>query len=149
MLAPAGPNWGGSPQHFVAGAVLALAVTLVASRWNAPWWLAATIGVGVTCTAEIALKFAEYLYVDLTGGTIAAGAYYDSLVDNTTDARRRARWRGDRRGGGRAPSASPLERKRVRRVLRDVDQRRDEEQRTDRDDERHPDRDVEEPVARR
>ena len=84
MVAAAGPNWGGSPQHFVAGAVLALVVTLVASRWKAPWWLAATIAVGVTCTAEIALKLAEYLYVDLSGGTISAGAYYDSLVDNTT-----------------------------------------------------------------
>jgi hypothetical protein len=84
MLTATGPNWGGSPQHFVAGAVLAFLVTLVASRWNAPWWLAATIAIGVTCTAEIALKLAEYLYVDLTGGTIAAGAYYDSLVDNTT-----------------------------------------------------------------
>jgi hypothetical protein len=37
-----------------------------------------------TCVAEIALKLAEYLYVDFTNGTIAAGAYYDSLVDNTT-----------------------------------------------------------------
>jgi len=84
VVAAAGLNWGGSPQHFVAGAVLALVVTLVASRWKAPWWLAATIAVGVTCTAEIALKLAEYLYVDLSGGTISAGAYYDSLVDNTT-----------------------------------------------------------------
>jgi len=79
-----GPNWLGSPQHFAAGAVLAFAIVLVASRWKAPWWLAATLGVGITCVAEIALKLAEYLYVDLTNGTIAAGAYYDSLVDNTT-----------------------------------------------------------------
>jgi len=42
-----------------------------------------------------------------------------------------------------------LERKRVGRVLSEVDQRRDGEQRADRDDERHPHRDVEEPVARR
>ena len=83
MLA-AGPNWLGSPQHFVAGAVLAFVIVLIAFRWRARWWLAAIIAVGLTCVAEIALKFAEYLYVDLTGGTIAAGAYYDSLVDNTT-----------------------------------------------------------------
>jgi hypothetical protein len=83
LLAP-GPDWLGSPQHFAAGAVLAFVLVLVASRWKAPWWLAATIAIGVTCTAEIALKLAEYLYVDLTNGTISAGAYYDSLVDNTT-----------------------------------------------------------------
>jgi hypothetical protein len=80
----AGPNWLGSPQHFVAGAVLALVVVLIASRWNAPWWLAAILAVGITCIAEIGLKLVEYLYVDLTNGTIAVGAYYDSLVDNTT-----------------------------------------------------------------
>ena len=39
---------------------------------------------GTTSVAEIVLKLAEYLYVDLTNGTISAGAYYDSLVDNTT-----------------------------------------------------------------
>lgn len=83
MLA-AGANWLGSPQHFVAGAVLAFVVVLVVARWKAPWWLAAIVAVGVTCVAEIALKLVEYLYVDLTNGTIAAGAYYDSLVDNTT-----------------------------------------------------------------
>ena len=83
MLA-AGPNWLGSPQHFVAGAVLAFAIVLVAVRWKASWWLAATVAVGVTCVTEIVLKLAEYLYVDLTNGTISAGAYYDSLVDNTT-----------------------------------------------------------------
>ena len=83
MLA-AGPNWLGSPQHFAAGAILAFVVVLVAAHWKAPWWLAAILGVGVTCVAEIALKLVEYLYVDLTNGTIAAGAYYDSLVDNTT-----------------------------------------------------------------
>jgi len=84
VVLAAGPNWLGSPQHFAAGAVLALAVTLVAVRWKAPWWLAAIVAVGITCAAEIALKLAEYLYVNVTNGTIAAGAYYDSLVDNTT-----------------------------------------------------------------
>ena len=84
MLTIPGPNWLGSPQHFVAGAVLAFVIVLIAYRWKAPWWLAATLAMGITCIAEIVLKLAEYLYVDLTNGTIAAGAYYDSLVDNTT-----------------------------------------------------------------
>jgi hypothetical protein len=84
VVLAAGPQWLGSPQHFAAGAVLALGLTLVAFRWKAPWWLAATVAVGITCVAEIVLKLAEYFYVDLTNGTISAGAYYDSLVDNTT-----------------------------------------------------------------
>jgi hypothetical protein len=84
VVLAAGPNWLGSPQHFVAGAVIAFVVVLIASRWKAPWWLAAIVAVGVTCVAEIVLKLAEYLYVHVTGGTISAGAYYDSLVDNTT-----------------------------------------------------------------
>jgi hypothetical protein len=84
MPLAADPNWLGSPQHFVAGAVLAFVVVLIAYHWKAPWWLAATVAVGVTCVAEIVLKLAEYLYVDLTNGTISAGAYLDSLVDNTT-----------------------------------------------------------------
>lgn len=84
MVLAAGPDWLGSPQHFVAGAVLAFVIVLIASRWKAPWWLAATIAVGLTCVAELVLKLVEYFYVDLTDGTISAGAYYDSLVDNTT-----------------------------------------------------------------
>jgi hypothetical protein len=84
VVAAVGPDWLGSPQHFAAGAVLAFVIMLVASRWKAPWWLAAVVAVGVTCAAEIALKFAEYLAVHLTNGSISSGAYYDSLVDNTT-----------------------------------------------------------------
>jgi hypothetical protein len=60
--------------------VLSLAISLVAFRRKAPWWLAATIAVGVTCTAEIALKVAEYFVKD----TFHTTAYYDSLVDNTS-----------------------------------------------------------------
>lgn len=84
MILAAGPNWLGSPQHFAAGLLLALVVTVVATRRKAPWWLAATVAVGVTCTAEIGLKVAEYLYLDLSHGSLSQGAYYDSLVDNTT-----------------------------------------------------------------
>jgi hypothetical protein len=84
VLVSAGPDWLGSPQHFAAGAILAFVVVLVAMRYGAQWWLAAIVGVGVTCAAEIALKLAEYLYVQLSNGTISQGAYYDSLVDNTT-----------------------------------------------------------------
>jgi hypothetical protein len=84
VVAAAGPDWLGSPQHAAAGAVLALCLVLVASRLKARGWLAATVAVGLTCTAEIVLKLAEYLYVAATNGTISSGAYYDSLVDNTT-----------------------------------------------------------------
>ena len=84
MVVAAGPNWLGSPQHFAAGVILAFTIVLLAMRHGSPRWLAATVGVGVTCAAEIALKLAEYLYVQLTKGTISQGAYYDSLVDNTT-----------------------------------------------------------------
>ncbi len=84
MLGAADPDWLGSPQHFAAGVILAFAIVLLATRYGSPWWLAATVGVGVTCAAEIALKLAEYLYVQLINGTISQGAYYDSLVDNTT-----------------------------------------------------------------
>ncbi len=84
MLVAPGPDWLGSPQHFAAGAILALAIVLLATRFGSRWWLAAIVAVGVTSAAEIALKLAEYLYVDLTNGTISQGAYYDSLVDNTT-----------------------------------------------------------------
>jgi hypothetical protein len=84
VLAPVGPNWFGSPQHFAAGAILALAIALLATRLGSRWWLAGIVGVGVTSAAEIALKLAEYLYVHLTNGTISQSAYYDSLVDNTT-----------------------------------------------------------------
>jgi len=77
-----GPNWLGSPQHVVAGAVLALGLTLVATPWKAPGWLAVTVAVGVTCAAEIVLKLAEYLY--FAPSNVSSGAYYDSLVDNTS-----------------------------------------------------------------
>ena len=82
MVAAGGPNWLGSPQHVAAGAVLALGLTLVAVRWNAPLWLAAVISIGAASAAEIVLKLAEYLYFAPT--TLDAGAYYDSLVDNTS-----------------------------------------------------------------
>jgi hypothetical protein len=84
VVLAAGPDWSGSPQHFAAGLVLTLAVILVATRWKAPWWLVAIVAVGVTCVAEIGLKFVEYLYLDLSHRALSAGAYYDSLVDNTT-----------------------------------------------------------------
>ena len=82
MVAAASPNWLGSPQHVAAGATLALALTIVATRWKAPWWLAVTVAVGITCAAEIVLKLAEYVY--LVDRSVDAGAYYDFLVDNTS-----------------------------------------------------------------
>ncbi len=81
MVASVGPNWLGSPQHVAAGLIVAFALTLLAVRRHAPW-LAAVIAVGATSAAEIGLKFVEYLF--LVKSAVDSGAYYDSLVDNTS-----------------------------------------------------------------
>jgi hypothetical protein len=81
MLARAGPNWLGSPQHVAVGAILALIVYSLA-RWRKlriPEWAAFVIAVGVVSTAEIILELVEYplLYAD----KFHYSAYYDTLAD--------------------------------------------------------------------
>jgi hypothetical protein len=77
MLLSASPNWLGSPQHVVGGAALALAVALVARRLGASSWVAITIAIGITSTAEILVELLEYLFKD----TYHITAYYDTLAD--------------------------------------------------------------------
>jgi Prokaryotic diacylglycerol kinase len=81
VLARSGPNWLGSPQHVVVGAILALVVYGLA-RWRRlglPEWAAFVIAVGVVSIAEIVLELVEYplLYAD----KFHYSAYYDTLAD--------------------------------------------------------------------
>ena len=81
MVIAGGPNWLGSPQHVVVGAIAAVVVYVVArSRWLAlPDWLAFILAVSLVCTAELVLELFEYplLYADHFHRT----AYYDTLAD--------------------------------------------------------------------
>jgi hypothetical protein len=81
MVASAGPNWLGSPQHFVVGAIAAMAVYAAArSRWmRLPEWLAFVLAVSLVSTAELGLELIEYplLYAD----HFHYSAYYDTLTD--------------------------------------------------------------------
>ena len=81
MIARAGPNWLGSPQHVVVGAILALIVYGIARRRPLALseWASFAIAVGVVSTAEIVLELVEYplLYAD----KFHYSAYYDTLAD--------------------------------------------------------------------
>jgi hypothetical protein len=81
VLGRTGPNWLGSPQHVVVGAILALFVYGLA-RWRRlrlPEWAAFAIAVGVVSTAEIILELVEYplLYAD----KFHYSAYFDTVAD--------------------------------------------------------------------
>jgi hypothetical protein len=74
------PDWLGSPQHLVAGAVLSLTVgVIVRRRVPIAWWAAAGAAVIVTMAAEALVELAEYplLYGDAASPT----AYYDTIAD--------------------------------------------------------------------
>ncbi len=73
------PDWFGSPQHFVAGIVLAGVVALAVRSWLKKPWLLYVFAVGVTAVAEIAVEVVEYPL--LYGGEIDAQAYYDTIAD--------------------------------------------------------------------
>ena len=81
MLASSGPNWLGSPQHFVVGLIAAVVAYAVArSRWlRLPEWLAFVVAVSLVSTAELVLELFEYplLYAD----TFHYSAYYDTIAD--------------------------------------------------------------------
>jgi hypothetical protein len=61
VLAVDGPNWLGSPQHVVVGAILAFLVYLVARsrRLRLPEWAAFVLAVGVVSAAEIVWEIGE------------------------------------------------------------------------------------------
>ena len=105
-----GLNWLGSPQHVVAGVLLAGAVVFVGRRGIAQWWVLFALAVGVTAAAEIVVELVEYPL--LYSGRLHETAYYDTIVDLASSivgalagaavvvaicSRRR---RGDRRGEG-------------------------------------------------
>jgi hypothetical protein len=81
MVLAAGPNWLGSPQHFVVGALAAMAVFAGArSKWiRLPEWVAFALAVSLASTAELVLELVEYplLYAD----HFHHSAYYDTLAD--------------------------------------------------------------------
>ena len=79
MIVAAHPNWLGSPQHFVAGVVLAAVVVLAARRFGVPLPVAFVLGVGVTSFAEIMVELVEYPFTHLHH--LHATAYYDTLAD--------------------------------------------------------------------
>ena len=89
MILAAGPDWLGSPQHFVVGAIAAAAVYVVAwsRRLALPEWLAFVLAVSLVCTAELVVELVEYplLYAD----HFHYGAYFDTLASRR-DRRRRA-----------------------------------------------------------
>src|SRR6478609_3924369 len=78
-LTAGGPNWLGSPQHVIAGFVLAAVVVGLARHFGLPIWLAVVVAIGVTSTAEILVELVEYplLYSD----KFHYSAYWDTLAD--------------------------------------------------------------------
>lgn len=74
-----GPDWLGSPQHFVGGLLVALGVALGAYRWVDRWWLVALLAVGVTATAEVVVELVEYPLLYTDGPYLTA--YYDPVAD--------------------------------------------------------------------
>ena len=81
MLAAAGPNWLGSPEHVVVGAILAFAVFAAAHsrRFRVPVWPAFIVAVGVVSAAEIVWEIVEYEV--RYAGHFHYSAYYDTLAD--------------------------------------------------------------------
>ena len=74
------PDWLGSPQHFVAGAGLAVAVVMLAPRFSIQnAWVAAALAVGIVMVAEALVELVEYplMYSDDPNLT----AYFDTLAD--------------------------------------------------------------------
>jgi uncharacterized membrane protein len=74
------PDWLGSPQHFVAGAMLAVAVVILAPRFAIQSaWVAAALAVGAVAVAEALVELAEYPL--LYSGDPNLTAYFDTLAD--------------------------------------------------------------------
>jgi hypothetical protein len=77
------PDWLGSPQHFVAGALLAVGVVILAPRFSIQnAWVGAALAVGVVMVGEALVELVEYplLYSDDPNLT----AYFDTLADLTS-----------------------------------------------------------------
>jgi hypothetical protein len=75
------PDWLGSPQHLVGGLALSLVAAWLARGRSWPWWIIATLAIGVTMTAETAIEILEYPL--LYAGEPHLSAYYDTIADLT------------------------------------------------------------------
>lgn len=73
------PNWLGSPQHPLAGLLLALATVAVLRRRELPWPLLGALAIGVVATAGLLVEVAEFWL--LYDGSASAGAYVDTVSD--------------------------------------------------------------------
>jgi hypothetical protein len=74
------PDWLGSDQHFVAGALLAVVVVILAPRFSIQnAWVAAVLAVGIVMVGEALVELVEYplLYSDDPNLT----AYFDTVAD--------------------------------------------------------------------
>jgi uncharacterized membrane protein YjdF len=73
------PDWLGSPQHFVAGVVLAFVAAWVGRRWISNRAVLFVFAVSVTALGEIAVELVEYPL--MYAGKFHYSAYYDTLAD--------------------------------------------------------------------
>lgn len=73
------PDWLGSPQHVVAGALLGAAAVACARRRIHPTWLLLAFALGVVALAELLVELVEYPL--LYGADAHARAYYDTIAD--------------------------------------------------------------------
>jgi hypothetical protein len=73
------PDWLGSPQHLVAGILLAFVAARIARRWISQWWLIFVFAVAITALGEIAVELVEYPL--MYSGKFHYSAYYDTLAD--------------------------------------------------------------------
>lgn len=71
------PDWLGSPQHVVGGAVVAAVAFALAQRAGVRGWpLLLALSIGAAATAEIAVEIAESFL-----RRAYATAYYDTIAD--------------------------------------------------------------------
>jgi uncharacterized membrane protein YjdF len=74
------PDWLGNPQHFVAGFLIAFAVSWVAPRIGITnVWVAAALAIGVVMTAEAAVELVEYPFKYSDDPNVSA--YLDTVAD--------------------------------------------------------------------
>jgi hypothetical protein len=73
------PDWLGSPQHVVAGALVGATAVVFARRRIQPTWLLLAFALGIVALAELLVELVEYPL--LYGGDAHARAYYDTIAD--------------------------------------------------------------------
>jgi hypothetical protein len=74
------PDWLGSPQHFVAGALLAVAVLTLAPRLSIQNpWVGAALAVGIVMVGEALVELLEYPFRYSDDPNLTA--YLDTLAD--------------------------------------------------------------------